>query len=125
MTWRPCWRKANKRITLTAIIVFGACFPPTYLCLVNPKRLQTLRTANHYTIYANITNEYSNAWLHAYIINCSRTPCVLTVFQMFYNSKWSSLTWLCTLFIFLHYTGIINTLSRLLDCQNLRLSCTN
>jgi hypothetical protein len=26
-------------------------------------------TANYYTFIMQITNEYSNAWLHAYIIN--------------------------------------------------------
>ena len=41
MSWRPCWRKANKTISLAAI-VFGACFPQTWPpCprLVNLKRL--------------------------------------------------------------------------------------
>ena len=45
MSWRPCWSKANERISLTAI-EFGACFPPTWppcFCLVNIKRL----IANH------------------------------------------------------------------------------
>jgi hypothetical protein len=41
MSWRPCWRKANKTISLAAI-VFGACFPQTWPpcpSLVNLKRL--------------------------------------------------------------------------------------
>jgi hypothetical protein len=41
MSWRPCWREANKTISLAAI-VFGACFPQTWPpCprLVNLKRL--------------------------------------------------------------------------------------
>ena len=59
-SWRPCWRSANKRISLAAV-VFGACFPPPwppYICgLIYLKGLIT----NHQWSYS--------------LIGCDRTNC--------------------------------------------------